>query len=106
MESVLELRKEVKFYLSFTDEEVFRGVPLPEGEEDSSMVSATIDVTTTADTPGTTNIPEAQPVLKATTEEKASKFARWEKIIHPSRPVLVAGEIPQSSTMPKIRGIA
>ena len=29
VESIMELRREVKFYLSFTDEEVFRGVDLP-----------------------------------------------------------------------------
>ena len=78
-ESILELRKEVKFYLSFTDEEVFRGVPLPEEEEDSPMVSATASITTIAGIPGTTDVPEAQPVLKAMPEEKAPKFARWEK---------------------------
>ena len=50
-ESILELRKEVKFYLSFTDEEVFRGVPLPKEEENSPMVPATADITTTADIP-------------------------------------------------------
>ena len=35
-ESVLELREEVKWYLSFTDEEVFQGVALPEKEEEES----------------------------------------------------------------------
>ena len=104
-ESVLELRKEVKFYLSFTDEEVLRGVPLPEEEEDSPMVSATADVTTTVNIPSATDAPEAQPVLKAMLEEKAPKFARWEKIIHPSQPVLATREIPQPSTIPKVRGI-
>ena len=33
VESVLELREEVRWYLSFTDEEVFKGVALPEEEE-------------------------------------------------------------------------
>ena len=31
--NVLELREEVKWYLSFTDEEVFQGIALPEKEE-------------------------------------------------------------------------
>ena len=70
----------------FTDEEVFRGLPLPE-EEDIPMVSATTDVTTTTDIPSATDVPEAQPVPKAMPEEKAPKFAGWEKIIHPSQPV-------------------
>ena len=34
--SVLELREEVKWYLSFTDEEVFWGLTLPEKEEEES----------------------------------------------------------------------
>ena len=106
MENILELREEVKFYLPFTDEEVFRGVPLPEEEEDSPMVSTTTGITTTANIPGTTDVTEEQPVPKATPEEKAPKFAGWEKIIHPSQLVLAAGEIPQSTTMPKVRGMA
>ena len=85
-ESILELRKEVKFYLSFTDKEVFRGVPLPEEEEDSPMISAATSITTTAKIPSATNVHEAQPVPKAMPEEKAPKFAGWEKIIHPSQP--------------------
>ena len=35
-ESMLDLREEVKWYLSFTDEEVFQGVALPEKEEEES----------------------------------------------------------------------
>ena len=34
--SVKELREEVKCYLSFSDEEVFQGVALPEKEDDQS----------------------------------------------------------------------
>ena len=34
--SILELREEVKWYLSFTDEEVFWGVALPKKEEEDS----------------------------------------------------------------------
>ena len=35
-ESVIELREDVKWYLSLTDEEVFWGVALPRKEEDES----------------------------------------------------------------------
>ena len=35
--SVLELREEVKWYLSFTNEEVFWGVALPEKEEEERV---------------------------------------------------------------------
>ena len=57
----MELRREIKFYLSFTDEEVFRGVDLPEKEESCPMVPATADITTAANIPGATNVPEVQP---------------------------------------------
>ena len=50
-ESVLELREEVRWYLSFTNKEVFKGVPLPEEEEEKSP-----------QTPGPTDLPKAPPV--------------------------------------------
>ena len=40
VESVLELREEVGFYLSFQDEEVFQGLDLPQEEGDSSPAIA------------------------------------------------------------------
>ena len=33
VKSVLELRKEVRWYLTFTDEDVFWGVAIPEAED-------------------------------------------------------------------------
>ena len=105
-ESIMELGREVKFYLSFTDEEVFRGVDLPKKEESCPMVPATANITTTADIPGATDVPEVQPVPKPMPEKKAPKYARWEKVLHPSQPVLATGEIPQPSTMLKSRGRA
>ena len=49
--SVLELREKVRWYLSFTDKEVFWGVALPKEEEEESLK-----------TPGTTDFPEAHCV--------------------------------------------
>ena len=106
VESIMELRREVEFYLSFADEEVFRGVDLPKKEESCPMVPTTTNITTTADIPGATNVPEVQPILKPMPEKKAPKYATWEKALHPSQPVLATGEIPQPSTMPKSRGRA
>ena len=102
----MALRKEVRFYLSFTDEEVFRGLDLPKKEESCPMAPATTDIITTTDIHSTTDVPEAQPVLKPMPEKKAPKCARWEKALHPSWPVLAAGEIPQPPTMLKWRGRA
>ena len=71
--SVLELREEVKWYLSFTDEEVFWGVALPKKEEEESpkTISAT-------------NIPKVPCVPESPLEERAPKFLAWEKVLHPS----------------------
>ena len=55
-EGVQELREETKWYLTFTDEEVFHGVAIPEAEEEG--VSATPSPT---NAPQTTLVPKPQP---------------------------------------------
>ena len=75
VESIVELRREVGFYLSFTDKEVFRGIDLPK-EERSSPSAPT---TTTADAPGATDTPEMPPISKV-----APKYAGWDMVVHPS----------------------
>ena len=105
-ESVMELRREIGFYLSFTDEEVFRGVDLPKKEESCPMVPATTNITTATDNTGATDVPEVQPVLKPMPKKKAPKYARWEKMLHPSQLVLATREIPKPATMSKSRGRA
>ena len=57
VESIVELRREVGFYLSFMDEEVFWGVDLPK-EEENKPSSPTA---TAADTPGATATVETLP---------------------------------------------
>ena len=52
-----ELRREVGFYLSFMDEEVFWGVDLPKEEGSKPSVPAV----TAVDTPGTTAAVETLP---------------------------------------------
>ena len=86
VESMAELRREVGFYLSFTDEEVFQGVDLPK-EEGSKPSAPTI---TTADAPGATTTIEMPSIQKA-----APDYAGWDRVVHPSRPVVATGEIPQ-----------
>ena len=90
VESIVELRREVGFYLSFTDEEVFQEVELPQ-EERSSLSAPT---TPTADAPGNINTPEMPPISEA-----APKYAGWNMVIHPSQPVVATGETPQLTTM-------
>ena len=79
--SMEELREEVKWYLSFSNEEVFKGVALPEGEDDQNPE------TTPADTSKTPCTPE--PAM----ERRGPRFWGWEKILHPSQPVVATGEI-------------
>ena len=94
VESIVELRREVGFYLSFTDEEVFWGVELPQ-EERSSL---SVPTAPTADAPGNINTPEMPPISEA-----APKYARWNTVIHPSQPVVAAGETPQPTAMPRAK---
>ena len=104
VESIIELRREIKFYLSFMDEEVFRGIDLPKKEESGPMVPAIADVTPVANIHGAIDVPEAQPIPSPMPVKKIPKYAGWEKILHPSQPVLAAGEIPKPATMLKLKG--
>ena len=72
--SVQELREEVKWYLSFTDEEVFQGVALPEREEEEENPRASAVAT----------VPKAPHVPDPPPEERAPKFLGWQKVLHPS----------------------
>ena len=91
--SVLELREEVKWYLTFTDEEVFQGVAIPEAEgEKSSTTSSPTDV------PKMPPVPELQP------KERTPKFMGWDKMLHPAQPVITTGEIPQPTWTSRLRG--
>ena len=86
---MIELREEVKWYLSFTNEEVFQGVALPEEEEDESPKTLS------------TNVPKVPCVLETTPERRGPKFLGWEKVLQPSQPVVSTGEIPQPSKTSK-----
>ena len=91
-ESVKELREEVKCYLSFSNEEVFQGVALPKKEDDQSPE------TMTANVPKTPCVP--QPAM----ERRGPKFLGWGKILHPSQPVVTAGEISHPLRAQRPRG--
>ena len=82
---VMELREEVKWYLSFTNEEVFLGVALSEKEKDESPKTLSA------------NVPKAPCVLELTPQRRGPRFLGWEKVLHPSQPVVATGEIPQPS---------
>ena len=85
-ESMAEVRREVGFYLSFTDEEVFQGVDLPKEEGDKPSASTT----TAADTPDTTATVETLPTQRVT-----PAYAGWDTVLHLSQPVIATGEVSQ-----------
>ena len=91
---IIELQEEMKGYLYFSDEDMFKGIALPE--------EAPKEVTLQ----GTQPIPAGTPVKEVTmdmTMEPAvekrppNKFPGWEKVLHPSRPIVAAGQIPPLS---------
>ena len=88
----MELREEVRWYLSFTDEEIFKGVALPEEEEEESP-----------QTPGPTDLPKAPCMPKPAPERRAPKFVEWEKVLHPSQPVVATGDIPRPTRTPRLK---
>ena len=93
VKSMLELREEVKWYLSFTNEEVFWGVALPEKEEEESPKTLS-----------TTDVPKVHHALEPALEERAPKFLGWEKVLCPSHPVVATRKIPQptKASRPKV----
>ena len=93
-ESGAKLRREVGFYLSFMDAEVFWGVDLPKEEENKPAAPTT----TATDTPGATTMIETLPTQKATPD-----YTRWDAILYPSQPVIAAGEIPWPTTVLQAR---
>ena len=89
-ESMAKLRREVGFYLSFMDEEVYRGVDLPKGE--GNKPSAPTAAAT--DTSGTTTAVETLSIRRA-----ALNYPGWDTVLHPSQLVIAAGEVPQPTTV-------
>ena len=79
-----ELREEVKWYLSYSDE-VFWGVALPKKEEEQSPKTLPADV------------PKAPSAPESAMERRSPNFLGWEKVLHLSQPVVAAGEVPQPS---------
>ena len=67
-------------------------VALPKEEEEESP-----------QTPGATDFSEAHCVPEPVPEERAPKFMGWEKVLHPSWPVVAAGDIPQPARTPELK---
>ena len=90
---ILELREEMKWYLTFTNEEVFCGVAVPEVYEEKGLT-----------TPSPADIPKTPPVPAPQPKEQTAKFVGWDKVLHPSQPVIAARETPQPTWASRPRG--
>ena len=88
--SLIELWEEMKCYLSFSDEDVFQCMALPE----ETPIIPPKEVVPWSTQP----VLASAPMKKATMEPTAKKrplnqYPGWQKVLHPSRPVVAAGEI-------------
>ena len=93
-ESMIELWGEMECYLSFSDEDMFKGVAPP---EETSVIPQG-EVTPQSAKPTAPGTPAKEAAVGMTLEPTAekrppNKFPGWEKVLHPSRPVVTAGEI-------------
>ena len=96
-ESVKELHEEMRCYLSFSDEEVFEGMtPL---EEMSASPGEKAEPHSMATTPAIAPEVETTPKTagELTAERRSPKFPSWEKVLHPSQPVVAVGQISSPS---------
>ena len=93
----------MRCYLFFLDEEVFKGmVPL---EETSATPTEEANPQSAGTTPAGT--PEEEATVGVTRESAAGrrspKLPGWEKVLHPSQPVVAARQIPHLSRGPRLR---
>ena len=103
-ESVKELWEEMRYCLSFSNKEVFKGiVPL---EETSAIPTEEANPQSAGTTPASTPKKEATMGMAkepATEGRPPNKFLAWEKVLHPTLPMVAAGQIPCLSKGPRLR---
>ena len=87
----------MKCYLSFSDEDLFKGITLP--EETPKKVTSQSAQPTPAGAPvkGATMNMTVEPAVK---KRPPNKFPGWE-VLHPSRPIATARQIPPLSKGPR-----
>ena len=102
--SIVELREEMKCYISFSDEDVFSGIALPE----ESPTTPPKEATPVGTQPTPPDSPIKETTMNITMEPIAEKkplnqFPGWEKMLHSSRPVVAPGQISPLLRGPKQR---
>ena len=83
-ESVKELREELKCYLSFSDEEVFKGLALLEemsGALIKEVIPQDMGMTPASTSQGGAGV---RATKEPAMEKRTPKLLGWEKILHPS----------------------
>ena len=100
--NVVELREEMKCYVSFTDEDIFSGMALPE----ESLVTQPKEATPESAQPTQTDFPVKEAIAEVTKEptreeKPLNQFPGWKEVLHPSRPVVAAGQMPPLLRGPK-----
>ena len=91
----------MRCYLSFSDKEVFEGVTPPD--------EVSTDPVEEAEPHSMKTVPAVTPKEQATREasqgpameRKSPKLPRWEKVLHPSWPVVPTGQLPHPSKSPE-----
>ena len=98
--SIVELQEEMKCYVSFSDEDVFNGIALPEEMPIIPPKEATPESAQPTPTNPLVNKVTVDMTMEPTVEKRPpNKLSSWEKVLHPSRPVVATGQIP-----PLLRG--
>ena len=102
--SIVELWEEMKCYISFSDEDVFNGIALLE----EPPIILPKEATPGGIQPTLANPPMKEATLDVTMEPPAEEkppnhFPGWEKVLHPSRPIVATGQIPPLLRGPKQR---
>ena len=92
--SIVELREEMKCYVSFTDNDIFSGVALLE----ESPITQPKEATPKGAQPAQANSPVKEATADVTMEPTREKkppnwFPGWE-VLYPSRLVVATGQIP------------
>ena len=101
---MIEQQEEMECYLSFSNEDVFKGIAPPE----ETSIPPPEEVTPQSIQPMPASSPTKEAAVDTNVESAKenrppNKFPGWEKVLHLSRPVVVTGEIPPLSRGPKRR---
>ena len=102
--SIVGLRKEMKCYVSFSDEDIFSGMALPEEPSITQSKEAAPQSAQPMQTDSPVKEAGAKVAKELTKKEQPpNQFPGWKEVIHPSRLVVATGQIPPILQGPKQR---